>query len=78
MEWIQFPDFNHLRMYGQLESLLSHFATFDVNLFLPPTVLYVDVARKMKCALVTPWVFVALNWNDGGAAFPQAHCNLAG
>lgn len=59
MEWIQFPNFNHLWMYGQLESLLLHFATFDVNLFLPPTVLYIDVARKMKRALVTTWV---LSW----------------
>lgn len=43
---------------------MLHFATFDVNLFLPLTVLYIDV-------------FVELNRNDQGAAFPQARGNLA-
>ena len=52
-----------MESFYEITSVL-HFLTFGVNLFLPPTVLCIDV-------------FAVLNCNDQGAAFPQAQCHLA-
>ena len=58
--------------WNHFYSRVFHFATFDVNLFLPPTVLYVDVAED-EDPLITLSIFVELNGNEWWATFLVVH-----
>lgn len=42
---------------------MFHFATFDVNLFLPPAVLYVDVVEDEDPLMILS-IFVELDQNE--------------
>lgn len=64
--------------WNHFSSRVFHFATFDVNLFLPPTVLYVDVAEDEDPLITLHICWVESKWKMSyfpGSACPQHDCS---